>query len=261
MDKDKFLQTGLLEQYVLGLTDEEESEKVEAYADAYPEIKQEIQTMRSALDQYAQQYAVMPPKELKKRVMKSLDGEAKRDGTSRSGGSSSFSRLFSGVAIVLLGILGVLAASFYKGKTAAQEQYHSLEAEFQRFKEDCASEKARLRQTQQVYAFINAPETLAVPLAGTAIEPEARAVAYYNSSSQEVYINTSSLPAPPDGKTYQLWADVEGEMINMGVLEQQPEPQRVQYVDHAESLNITIEPEGGSEEPTVELLLANGAIG
>jgi len=260
MNKDKFLKTGLLEQYVLGLTDEEESETVEAYADAYPEIKQEIQTMRSALDQYAQQYAVMPPKELKKRVMKSIDGEAKQDGTSKSGSSSSFSRLFSGVAIVLLGVLGVLAASFYKGKTAAQEQYHALEAEFQRFKENCESEKARLQQTQQIYAFINAPETLAVPLAGTVREPEARAVAYYNSSLQEAYISTSSLPAPPDGKTYQLWADVEGEMINMGVLEQQTELQRVQYVDHAESLNITVEPEGGSKEPTVELLLANGPI-
>ncbi|NBC08990.1 MAG: hypothetical protein GVY26_17500 [Bacteroidetes bacterium] len=261
MDKDKFLQTGLLEQYVLGLTDEEENETVEAYADAYPEIKQEIQTMRSALDEYAQQYAVMPPKELKKRVMKSLDGEAKQDGSLRSGGRSSFSRVFSGVAIVLLGILGVLAASFYKGKTAAQEQYHALEAEFQRFKEDCASEKARLQQTQHIYAFMNAPKTLVVPLGGTAMEPEARAIAYYNAESQKAYINTSNLPAPPKGKTYQLWADVEGEMISMGVIEQQPEPQPVQYVDHAESLNITLEPEGGSEEPTVELLLANGLIG
>ena len=261
MDKDKFLQTGLLEQYVLGLTDEEESEKVEAYIDAYPEIKQELKTMRSALNQYAKQYAVMPPKELKNRVMESIDGEAKQKRAANNNGISSFSRVAKGVAILLIGILGVTAASFYKGKTAAQDQYNALQNEFQEFKEECESEKARLQQTQRIYAFINAPETRAVPLAGTAMQPEARAVAFYNTKSQEAYINTSSLPVPPQGKTYQLWADVEGEMVSMGVLQQQSEPQRVQYVDHAESLNITIEPEEGSEEPTVELLLANGPVG
>lgn len=260
MDKDKFLRSGLLEQYVLGLTDEQERETVEAYADSYPEIKEEIQAIRTALDQYALQYAVMPPEELKKRVMKSINEKAQTAQVHNSGRSSSFSRVFSGVAILLLGILGLLSASFYKGKTSAQDQYRALHSEFQLFKAACESEKARLLQTKQVYAFINDPATKAIMLAGSDAAPEARAVAYYNPSTQKAYINTNSLPAPPTGKTYQLWADVEGEMINMGVLEQKSDLQLVKYVDHAESLNITVEPEGGSEAPNVELLYVNGAV-
>jgi hypothetical protein len=38
MDKEKFLQSGLLEQYVLGLTDPEEEEVVNHYLERFPEL-------------------------------------------------------------------------------------------------------------------------------------------------------------------------------------------------------------------------------
>ena len=38
-DKESILQSGLLEQYVLGLTTPEQNKEVESYAQAYPEIK------------------------------------------------------------------------------------------------------------------------------------------------------------------------------------------------------------------------------
>ena len=46
-------------------------------------------------------------------------------------------------------------------------------------------------------------------------------------------------------------------MINMGILEADQEYIPVRYIDKAESLNITIEPAGGSEHPTVEQLISN----
>jgi anti-sigma-K factor RskA len=260
MDKDKFLQTGLLEQYILGLTDEQESETVEQYAEAYPEIQKEINSMRSALDQYAQQYAVMPPEELKSRVMKSIEGEARQDRQPQAGESSSLTRISSGLAILLFGVLGVLAAYFYQGRNKAQAAYQNLNAEFELFKQDCANEKARLGETQKVYAFINDPNTTTVTMKGVGATPDAQTVAYYNAATQKAYVNTAKLPAPPAGKTYQIWADVEGEMINMGVLKQESHLQAIRFVDHAESLNITIEPAGGSEEPTVANLFVNGAV-
>ncbi len=260
MDKDKFLQTGLIEQYVLGLTNEEESKEVERYAAAYPEIQQEIKAMRNALDQYARQYAIMPPEELKGRVMEDI-GEERAPEPSGTRSNGYWSSIVGIAAIVLIGLLAVLSASFYQGKLAAESQYQSLSAQFDSFKEACEEEKERLRQVQQVYAFINHSATLPVALTGTSLAPEARSVAYINPQEQRAYINVSQLPPLPKGKTYQLWADVEGEMINMGVLQKEGAAlQAVHYIGEAESLNITLEPEGGSEEPTVEQLLVNGKV-
>ena len=61
MDKERFLKTGLLEQYVLGLTTPEEDLEVERYAESFPEIQSEIDSMRSAMEEYARQYSIPPP--------------------------------------------------------------------------------------------------------------------------------------------------------------------------------------------------------
>ncbi len=51
-------------------------------------------------------------------------------------------------------------------------------------------------------------------------------------------------------------------MINIGLLQHPGDDmQALQFIDNAESLNITLEPAGGSEHPTVELLYVNAEIG
>lgn len=67
------------------------------------------------------------------------------------------------------------------------------------------------------------------------------------------YVSESSLPALPDGRTYQLWAVVDGRVISAGVLGQDPEvvPFRVDP-SGLEALAITEEIAGGvavSENP------------
>ena len=63
MNKERFLASGLIEQYVLGLTTPDEAQEVERYARAYPEVQAEIDALRGAIEQYAAQYAVPPSKE------------------------------------------------------------------------------------------------------------------------------------------------------------------------------------------------------
>jgi anti-sigma-K factor RskA len=45
-------------------------------------------------------------------------------------------------------------------------------------------------------------------------------------------------------------------MINMGTLNTDNELVPLKYIENAESLNITIEPAGGSDHPTVEELVS-----
>ena len=54
-----------------------------------------------------------------------------------------------------------------------------------------------------------------------------------------------------------MWADVDGEMINMGIINTSKALLAMQYIPEAESFNITIEPKGGSPHPTVSELIAN----
>ena len=98
-------------------------------------------------------------------------------------------------------------------------------------------------------------------ITGTGLSPDANVVVYYNAEEESALLNVLNLPAPPAGKTYQMWADVEGVMIDMGVFEvNDPSLREMVFIKHAESLNITLEPLGGSDHPTVSLLQANGKV-
>ena len=61
MDKQTFLASGLLEQYVLGITDPEETQEVERHLNLYPELHQEVAAMREAIKQYALQQEIPAP--------------------------------------------------------------------------------------------------------------------------------------------------------------------------------------------------------
>ncbi len=262
MNKDKFLQTGLLEQYVLGLTDEEEAAIVEEYAERYPEVQDEIQKMREALDQYAQEYAVMPPEELKSRVMKGIDeAEAHSDTENSQPGPSARSSMFGDWGLIaLLGALG-LCIFLYRGKASAEQSLQHMTMRFEALQSECAEEKAALRRQSELYAILQHEATLPVRIEPQGDAYNAEAVAYLNPLEKVAYINTGLLPPPPPGKDYQLWADVDGEMINMGVIDLAHEGlQAVNFIEHAESLNITLEPEGGSQAPTVAMLVGYGKV-
>lgn len=252
MNKEKFLNTGLLEQYVLGLTTPDESKIVEQHLEAFPELKKEVSGMQEALENYAKQYAVPPPGELKGQIMDQIEDIDQVPGRSRN--SLPWRNWLSFAAIVALAAGYFFLNQRYKtGQDIIKKQEIALSA--------CQSEKQDLLKAQQVYAFFNDSQTRAVQLRGTTISPEAAALVYWNEARQSAYINSKELPTPPTGKQYQVWADVEGEMISIGLLDRdQTDLQLISYIADAESLNITLEPVGGSPHPTVELLYVNAPL-
>ena len=111
--------------------------------------------------------------------------------------------------------------------------------------------------TSQRYQSINNRNVIPLLLKGNRIFPESRAVAYVNHTAKSVMVNSQGLPPLEKDKTYQMWADVDGVMINMGLLPADTDLIPLKYIDRAESFNITIEPAGGNDHPTVENLISN----
>jgi len=265
MNKDQFLASGLLEQYALGITSEEESALVEQYLSAFPEVRAEYTSMRKALDQYAKQYAIQPPEVLRNRVIEAVDYQHARSqdnnepvpsGSNGRFSRSGWSRFLVYTAILLMGAgLFLLDRKADGLQQALSSQTVLLEA--------CQEEKENLESSNTMFAFLKHDQTQQVSIEGTPLSPEMRLIAYWNEATSKAYLNPVNLPAPPQGKQYQIWADVDGEMISVGLLNPElPLDQlaTISFIEKAESLNLTLEPEGGSEEPTVSLLMANGII-
>ena len=258
MNKERFLNTGLLEQYVLGLTSEEENLTVEKHLDAFPELREQITSMHDALENYARQYAVPTPGDLKVKIMEELEGidnVGLSSSTPANPPSIAWSNFLPYAAMILLTIGYLYQSSrFQRSQREVRSQQAALIA--------CEGEKKTMQQAEQIYAFISDTHTQPVILKGTAVSPDAMALVYWNEEEQNAYFYPSQLPKPPADKQYQIWADVEGKMISIGLLDYQTDNlQQISYIADAESLNITLEPKGGSEHPTVAELYVNAPMG
>lgn len=105
-------------------------------------------------------------------------------------------------------------------------------------------------------AYVNDPNTERHLLLGNELAPDAAVLSYVNHDQKSVLINIHNLPKLED-KDYQMWADVDGEMIDMGVIDSSQSTLAMNYIEDAESINITIEEKGGSDHPDVSQLIGS----
>ncbi len=77
---------------------------------------------------------------------------------------------------------------------------------------------------------------------------------FWNHYTSETYIDVLTLPPPDSVSQYQLWAMNGSQPVNAGVFNVDSESgvQKVRPVANAESWAVTIEPKGGSEQPTLD---------
>lgn len=73
MNIKEYIASGLLEEFVLGLTLKEESEKILLLCDQYKEIREEVAAIEKALTSYSSLYAVSPPPAVKKSILNAVE--------------------------------------------------------------------------------------------------------------------------------------------------------------------------------------------
>jgi anti-sigma-K factor RskA len=257
MNKEQFLNTGLLEQYALGLTDAEESEAVEQHLEQFPELRDELYAMQEALENYAKQYAISPPDGVKQQIMHKVEDTAPQPRAGRRASYTSgmtWSKWLSYAALIALTLGYLYQSNRYK---QTRQELRSTQVSLN----SCESQNQSLQDSRRIYAFISDTNTQPITLKGTPFHADASAIVYWNEDRKQGYFFASGLPEPPADKQYQIWADVENEMISIGLLDYQTKDlQAIQYIAEATSLNITLEPKGGSKTPTVSNLYVNAKI-
>jgi anti-sigma-K factor RskA len=270
----EYISSGILEQYITGQVSPQEKQEVECMSHIYPEIHAELVSMQSALEQLAQAEKKTPPAFLKQQILQSLQ-ELKKEETSftsqpeqpvanvsvpqNAGLRVSYKRWQIAASILAVVTLGV-GTLFFQKKQAVQNQQIQLAALQSEIK-DIAVSNNKLKE--QLGVVTNA-SYLPIALKGIPTKsPESTCTLYWNKANQEVYIAVTKLPVPEANKQYQLWAIADGKPISLGVLEttQQEDPfQRMKNINNAQAFAITLEKEGGVENPTLTEMYVMGAL-
>lgn len=254
------LQSGLIEQYVLGLTSPAENQQIEAYIKRFPELKEFKSKMEMTMERMAKSQAITPPAGTKECIIRQINelntSSTQAVETPNTWSQSSLLTMILPIALVAL----MTTLFFYKFYSLKSDLKNSKEA-YTALLNNCEKNEQSLEKQKQYMAFIQNEETKSIILSGTGLSPNSNALVHWNTKENKAIISALNLPAPPKDMTYQIWADIDGKMVDMGVLTQEKlEVIEIPYMPNATSLNITLEKAGGSDHPDVTQLYVNGPI-
>ncbi|MFC2148156.1 anti-sigma factor domain-containing protein [Bacteroidota bacterium] len=242
-----FLDTDLLEKYLLGTTTQEESMQVERYIAMYPEVRKTYDDLQENLETFAKLYALKTPEGLKDRILSRIKAQ--------NTGRRKFQRYAIAASIAALLFAGS-SYFFWNQNQNLQDENVIVNNKIKTLEEDM---KEQLEDVRNQFIVLNNPQTKKYTVNGNKKAKELKAVAYINPVKKLSYINVRSLPNLPDNQCYQMWAEVNGKMVNLGVIKNVDDKDRLRPLPYAENAvgYITIEPQGGNDTPTVQNIVAN----
>ncbi len=123
--------------------------------------------------------------------------------------------------------------------------------------------KASFDEANGMLAKLENPYLRIIPLPGLEKTPECHVTVYWNAKNGETMAMANSLPAPPEGHQYQLWAIVDGKPVDMGMCNTSSEGNELEsmkVMDKPQAFAVTLEVEGGVPEPTLENMMVLGNV-
>ncbi len=243
----RFLDSDILEKYLVGDTSKEESLKAERYIAMYPEVRETYNTLQDNLEAFAKMYARKTPEGLKEIILHSAKKE--------KAVSRRFFRYGIAASVAIMIFAG--ASYFFWNQSQNLQKENTLVTNQIKYLEE--NMKNQLEDVRNQFIVLNNPATKRYNLRGKKEGKELKAIAYINPVKKLSYINVSNVPELPENKCFQMWAEVNGELVNLGVIKQFDDKDKLLALPYADNAvgYITIEPEGGNSAPTVQNIVAN----
>jgi len=242
----------LKDAYVLDALPEEERRSFEEFLAAHPERQAEIDELGAVAGLLAYSPEDQEPRpELRDRIMEVVEAEAAPRRERRGG--SAFARLagFIGARGLAFGAAALLIIGLLSWNLLLQGQVEDLQGQVESSQSQVEDLQAQVRDAQ-------AQQTQTVQLSGTWANQGADAeVASINGN--RIVLVADNLPSIPEGQTCQSWV-IKGDVPESSGLFQPGGAETAAPITtpikKGDTIAITVEPAGGSEQPTTDPVLS-----
>lgn len=256
MEIKDIISSGLLELHATGIASEAESAQVLQWCAQYPEVKDELDEIERAMEQYIMSHAIEPASGLKEIVLNKITTGSETVISSQPAPvvqmSSRWKNIAAASIILLIGsaILNFVYFGKLKQTNLAYEQNQ----------QELLAANDRLNGMSEDMGVVRNKYSQPVSLDGLPAAPEAAAKIFWMKNTGEVYIDPSNLPTAPDGMQYQLWGIVDGKPVDAGLIitTKNENKFRIQKMKgfgnvKVEAFAVTLETAGGNATPKGEM--------
>lgn len=271
-DLKAYIESGILELYVLGDITPEEKLQVETMAANHPAIKAELDEIERTMELYAEENAVEPPENLRSRVLNSMLTNLGDDNTFTKASDvkdniitlppqkqSSFYKYAFAACLALLIASGIALMNLYSKLQQSNTLLAALKIDRQHFANKVnfvEGELGVLRDTTFKFLKLNAtphaPSGAAITIA-------------WSKNKHKVMVDMANVKMPVNDSAhqYQLWAIVAGKPVDLGVFDANPDSIGMKEMKEIAAIKtdafaVTLEPRGGSVNPTMDQMMVIG---
>ena len=269
-----YIESGILELYVLGDLSAEERSDVEAMSKLHPEVKAELDEIEKVMNAVAQNFATEPSFKVKEQFFNQLSfsDEADVEGTKTeakviplNNSNLNFYKLSLAACIALLLVSVVAIVNLNNSLKDSKQQIAQLQTSNQSFANRVNYLDQKVTESDEALNIFTNADFKMVKLNGTANSPESNILVAWNPKQQKVLLDLRSMKIPVNDKDhqYQLWALVDGKPVDLGVFDAENKTAgliTMKTIGVAQAFAVTLEPRGGSVNPTMDKMMVMGAI-
>lgn len=271
IDVKAYIESGVLEDYVLGTISEQERAEVSCLATTYLEINSEIQKIQLSLGIFTELGATEPDPEMRERIWNEVKSIGKENsisiadsGISTESTNSKKIRLYYSIAAILA--IVAFATTYWAINTKnelieTQTQLTDLHIANENISHDFAELREMVDKNNKIYEM---PDAKVIKLSGMPDKsPHSMAYAVWDGKTKDVYLDVKNLPENPEGMQYQLWTiSDKGVPVSVGVFDQNNQKQVLKLGQAQTSIMfaVTLEKAGGVQSPTMNEMYIAGKV-
>ena len=269
-----YIESGILELYVLGDVSPAEKLQVEEMAAKHPAVKAELNDIERSMESFAAENAVEPAEHLRTQILNSLVTNLADDNSFPTKkapvkdnviampapkANSFFKYAFAACLALLIASVAVIAD--LSGKLDdANTQLVALNSRTVQLAKTASYRDYELNVYRDTSFKV-------IKLKGLPKHPDASMLVAFNPAKKRVIIDLADLklPANDSAHQYQLWALVGGKPVDLGVFDKTASNDSVEMKEMkslalAQAFAVTLEPRGGSVNPTMDQMMVIGTF-
>lgn len=265
MELKAFIESGLVESYLLGTASMDEIRLVNEMITKHPDLKTEFDTIETSLLIAAESNTIAPDPKIKDKIFSQINVVPKPETKVVSIEKNKSIKIFKyGIAATIAALIvsTTINVIMISNNIGMQNEVAKLSKEKTYMQTEVENQQKTLDKMELQFAVLTDPNNQTITLKGLDLSPNSMATVFWNSASKDVYLYVNNLPVPPTDKQYQLWAIVDGKPVDAGVfnLGEGETLQKMKSFPNAQAFAVTLENKGGSPAPTMEAMYVMGTV-
>ncbi|MAB49984.1 MAG: RNA polymerase subunit sigma-70 [Flavobacteriaceae bacterium] len=234
-----FLNSNLLNKYLVGEASYEETKEVEFFISNYPEAAEAYEKLQNNLEIIAKAGAVDVPKHILGNILDALDetNETKVIQLVQHSKTSWYTIAATAAAV----LFAVSSFFLYQKNQNLLEENNVVIDEIYDLRSDIEKNNAMLSEMSSELNKLNDPDARKYIFSGNDRAKDLKTVAYINPVERTSMIDVIKLPELPEDQHYQIWAELQDRMVNLGILDESDRKMKqIPYMEDALALSIKI---------------------